>query len=183
MCPLSSVTAEPCAGPSVFCGFPLLCEAHRTRSHNLCLFDSLKWSHLLVFFHSLETRKETGVQVTGNASRAPRSCRLAKCCLQPARVPAREIRAKRMSQDVPRGTHNTDAHCTVRPNLNLTNCFSPDERTNDTRSLAYSSSIFVWVAKGSPGSKLDSYYRSVCRAVRLAGRKCDSRGLTGMSSV
>lgn len=129
MCPLSSVTAEPCAGPSVFCGFPLLCETHRTRSHNLCLFDSLKWSHLLVFFRSLETRKETGVQVAGNESRAPRSCRLARCCLQPARVPAREIRAKRMSQDVPRGTHNTDAHCTVGPNLNLTNCFSPDEQT------------------------------------------------------
>lgn len=171
MCPLFSVTAEPCAGPSVVCGFPFLCETHRTRSYNLCLFDSLKWSHLLVFFHSLETRKETGVQVSRNESRALRSCRLARCCLQPVRVPAREIRAKRMSRDVPRGTLNTDAPCTVRPNLNFTNCFSPDECTNDTHNLAYSSSIFVWVAKGSPGSKLDSYYRYVCRAMRLAGRK------------
>lgn len=97
--------------------------------------------------------------------------------------PCREIRAKRMSQDVPRGTLNTDAPCTVRPNLNFTNCFSPDESTNDTHSLAYFSSIFVWVAKGSPGSKLDSYYRYVCRAMRLAGRNWDSRGLAGISYV
>lgn len=83
-----------------------------------------------------------------------------------------------ISQDVPKGTLNT-----VRPNLNFTNCFGSDEHTNDTHSLAYSSAIFVWVTKWSPMSKLDSYYRYVCRAMSLAGRKWGSRGLAGISSV